>query len=91
MRTIKELLELMLEHQDLFHKGLCNWVYQLNYKKLITNKEYLELRLYIQRNRPFVFSSKEALRNYGTDYFWDWNHLEPRLKWINKHIKKQPS
>jgi hypothetical protein len=51
-RTVKELLRVMLKHQDLFDKGLCDWAYKLYSNGLITAKEYSNLLTYIVNNEP---------------------------------------
>ena len=39
MRTIKQLLEVMLEHQELFITGLCHWNSLLYNNDIITFSE----------------------------------------------------
>lgn len=88
MRTIKELLELMLKNQAWFKFGLCHWARNLYYVNLITFKENQLLEDYIRDNRPSIFSSLEAFKYTASGYFWKMGRIEPRIKWINKHIKK---
>jgi hypothetical protein len=89
VRTIKELLELMLQHQDKFENGLCHWVYKLELYYLITADEYGLLIKYIKNNRPSLFSSLDAFKQwfYLEAFYWEDGKIEPRLEWINKHIK----
>jgi hypothetical protein len=89
MRTIKELLEIMLDNKDLFKYGLCSWVGLLYSYNRISNKEYLTLMEYIENNRPFMLSSIstmcEIIKHSG--YYWKEGDIKPRIKWIQKHIK----
>jgi len=82
MRTIKELLQLMLDHQELFDDGLCEWAIQLYNKGLITQKEYLNLIYYIEDNPP--------TEQYSSFYYWLPEYLQPRLEWIKEHIELNP-
>ncbi len=81
-RPIKELLELMLEHQNLFENSLCKWIYTLYTFNIISIGEHIDLEKYIEKNRPFL----TYLR--FNSYYWPIGQIEPRIKWINKHIKK---
>jgi hypothetical protein len=89
MRTIKELLEVMLENKDLFNKGLCYWADKLYYRNIITASERSKLKNYIDENRPFMLSSIstmcEIIKHSG--YYWKEGDIKPRIKWIQKHIK----
>jgi len=87
MRNVKELLELMLENKTLFSSGLCNWAHNLYYYNKITLNEYNLLDRYIASNRPKWYSSIDACKHKDNLYFWEPKNIEPRLKWINKHIK----
>jgi len=87
-RTIKELLELMLEHKKHFKDGLCNWIAQLNNEHIITTDEYWLLKKYINKNRPIYKRYNPYMlfnNNYG--YYWIENFITPRISWIKKHIK----
>ena len=79
LRNTKELLELMLEHQELFHAGLCNWALYLYDDDLITRAEYRLLRQYIKENKP---------ENAGLTYYWEKGKIAPRIEWINQQIEK---
>jgi hypothetical protein len=87
-RTIKELLQLMLDEQDLFGSGLCNWVDNIFYKSKMSFGEKEILTDYIKNNRPSMFSSIDALKCANTNFYWKMNNIKPRIKWINKHIQK---
>jgi len=81
-RTIKELLELMLEHQHLFSAGLCLWNTSMHVRGLTNWDEYLILKKYINNHSPFlnIFNS--------SPYYWKSGDINPRIKWIKKHIKQ---
>lgn len=83
IRTIKELLEVMLNNKQIFTHGLCAWAFNLFFKDIISLEELYVLKSYIKSNRPFNFNSL-----VGEAYFWKSGKLEPRIKWLNKHIKK---
>jgi hypothetical protein len=88
MRTIKELLELMLENKGLFTHGLCKWILLLYFNDEISRKEYLTLMNYIENNRPSILSSLNCfLSQASSAYYWKEGDIKPRIKWIQKHIK----
>jgi hypothetical protein len=91
MRTTKELLELMLEHQDKFYLGLCIWVNNLKLFDTISFDEWHELENYIRNNKPSRFSSwycfKESFSS-SLVFYWEPSNIKPRIKWIKQHIKK---
>lgn len=83
MRTIKELLELMLHNKRLFFTGLCNWASNIN----MSYDEYQLLKDYIKKNRPSMFSSFDAFINCKNKFYWEQGNITPRIEWIKKHIK----
>lgn len=90
MRTIKELLELMLKYKTLFSDGLCLWTYRLCEHNIISPKEYESLRKYIKYNPPDYFSWTNFVKSHnkrGTYYFPS-SEIKPRIYWIKKHIKR---
>lgn len=91
MRSIKELLELMLQHQNLFQEGLCSWALTLKIKDIITRQEYDTLHSYISHNRPDYFSWTNFINSYGSKncgYYFPWGKIKPRIYWIKTHIKR---
>jgi hypothetical protein len=81
-RPIKELLQVMLDNQGNFSFGLCHWCERLFWNEKITLPERNTLRTYIKNNRPWI-------SYFGVSaYYWSPFKIEPRIKWINKHIKK---
>ncbi len=86
MRTIKELLQVMLDNQP-YTAGLCHWISRLAQLDIITTEEFWELSYYIRLNRPSRYSSLKAYKNRHKSYYWPQYDLEPRIKWIKKHIK----
>jgi hypothetical protein len=87
MRSIKELLELMLKNEQGFFSGLCSWVNYLYSSKIINLEEKLLLIRYIENNRPSKWSSFSAFKYRNTHFYWEWKNIKPRIKWIKKHIK----
>ena len=87
MKTIKELLELMLENQQYFKKGLCVWVEKMYLEDIFTPFEYRKLQNYIDSNKPTFFESPfYSFGGFGS-YYWKKGNIKPRLKWIKKYIK----
>lgn len=87
MRTIKELLQIMLDRQDLFSAGLCNWVNRMYYCDIITYEERIALHGYIRENRPSKYSSINSFIHRNFLYYWSYDDISPRIKWIKEHIK----
>lgn len=90
MRSIKELLELMLENKKLFERGLCRWSSNLLNDNIMSDDEYISLRQYINRNHPkndFIDKVFRVCRKNDL-YYWTAGLLYPRVRWIKEHIKK---
>ena len=89
MRTIKELLQLMLDNQEHFVSGLCSWAFYLCRHGKINNLELMLLDRYIKTNKPSKWSSFDAFSNSlkKSDWYWKYGNIKPRVEWINKHIK----
>ncbi len=93
-RSIKRLLVLLkeeFEHGD--HPGLCSAVNEL-YDDFpgvtsINSKERDILQEYIHDNAPWNKNTwwDKLLFNDLTGYFWQQWYKEPRIKWLDKHIK----
>ena len=79
MRTIKELLQLMLDNKELFNTGLCNWNGML---PNTTPDEFYLVKDYILSNKPFTFYRIFI----NPRYFWKPGDIKPRIKWLEKHI-----
>jgi hypothetical protein len=83
-RSIKELLQLMLDNQDLFSTSLCYWVTNLCHKK-ISYFEYQLLSNYIHKNAPF----SHKINIFKTSpFYWKKEDIAPRILWLKKHISK---
>ena len=88
-RSIKELLQLMLDNQHCFDEGLCKWVSNLYHFEIITLTESFMLFNYIRYNRPSMFSSFEGFKwRFSRRYYWKPDNIVPRIKWLLYHIKK---
>ncbi len=94
MRSIKELLELMLDNKDFFRSGLCQWNNSLYARDIITLDERKILSNYIVSNRPPFYDSVNmfyhTIRRHDPTgyYYWKDGEIKPRIKWIKKHIAK---
>ena len=100
MRSTKELLEVMKEHVWMFNplftvsppRGLCTLAVKLYLKNIITIKEFIHIEDYIRENKPSVLSDWDSLihriTNPFSEYYWKEGEIEPRIKWIEKHIEK---
>jgi hypothetical protein len=83
-RSIKELLQLMLDNQDLFYDGLCFWAANLMFGK-ISKEEYYLLNIYIKKNAPF----SHKINIFKTSpFYWKSGDIAPRILWLKKHISK---
>ena len=90
-RGIKELLTLLKDEVETAHEfdGLCSSLFQL----FISNKEIHDLKVFIRENRPFTLISYDPLGGIYLftkgSYWWKRGDKAPRLKWLDKMIKKQ--
>ena len=82
-RSINELLWLMLYHHEHFRSGLCVWTDRMHWYDHITWEEQRKLRRYIEENRP-----KNIYWLIKDNYYWEFGDINPRIKWIKKHIKR---
>jgi hypothetical protein len=88
-RSIKELLQLMLDNQHCFDEGLCKWASKLYPVRIITLTEFFILLNYIRDNRPSMFSSFEGFKwSFSRRYYWKPGNIVQRIKWLQYHIKK---
>jgi hypothetical protein len=80
-RTIKELLELVLENIGMMRLGICSVVWDLYNDDVITLDEYNDLNDYIDDNRGSHYYRLERC------YFWKPGLKRPRIAWLKKQIK----
>lgn len=78
-RSIRELLEMMLENKELFCYGLCQWANAMWRNGFIQYHEKVTLQEYLEEELP-------ALK-YGHLYCWPPCVIEPRIEWIKEHIE----
>lgn len=91
MRTVKELLELMLANKKHFRSGLCIWSKFLCCgEDIISDKEHTLLYEYIKNNPPKndIIDKIYNIKNDSSMYYWTFDKLYPRVRWIKQHIKK---
>jgi hypothetical protein len=86
MRTIKELLKVMLDNPQYFRSGLCGWKTNLQSANLISADEWFLLEDYIRNHRPNPYLSIKAFKSRKTAYYWPIGDIKPRIKWLKKHI-----
>ena len=64
--------------------GLCS----LNSSSSFDKSEYRLTKAYIGLNRPWITYYRFVLRPPDSWFWWDQGNLEPRIKWLKKHINK---
>jgi len=91
-RTIKELLQVMLDNKQLFSRGLCEWNNKLWEQSFITINEYYLLNQYIKDNKPSINEWSISMLLYSPGkfsiFYWKCGALYPRVQWLKKHIRK---
>lgn len=88
------LLEVLKENENAFTTGLCSWIFQLHYTKVISSADLELLMTYVINNGPISTHRLlcfVGLRQESRNFYWKRGDIEPRLKWIDKHIKKNSS
>lgn len=71
----------MLDNQELFSTGLCNWCFKLYTKNIITRDEYHIIDKYIDKHPT------KRYRTTNSNYYWEVDNINFRIKWLKKHIK----
>ena len=79
MRTIKKLLQLMLDNKIKFESGLCRLSANLHGRSIINENEWFLINKYINENRPI---------NYDLPFYWKKGDVAPRIEWLKEHINK---
>lgn len=91
-RRIREVLEIVLKNLEdnkfKFNSGLCSFVGDLNDENIISAQEYFYIRIYIQKNRPNIYSSLSAFLHRNHSFYWKRGVKKYRIKWLKKHIQK---
>ena len=77
-RTIKELLQLMLDNQDYFIAGLCGLIFNVYSEGIISEKEYEIIKSYLNEKKPI---------NAGRFWFTR-GEIQPRIEWLEQQIDK---
>ena len=98
MKTIKELLIIVRDNiqQDiLFTDGICLETYRLHAENIIDYDEYYLLVEFLNNNTPLtknVIIDRILELNFtkplDATYWWKYGDKKPRIKWLNKHIKR---
>ena len=87
VRGIKELLVLMLDHQEFFATGLCWWAYKLFKVGLITEQEHDCIQRLISKDEIRYINRSNSGLYYGSLFYWPMGDIEPRIEWINEKLK----
>lgn len=88
-RSLKELLEIILDNQKYFSTGLCVWISDLTFNNIINKKEKTLILTYLRPYLPkykYPFTYKNYLSN-DLVFSWKPGNIKPRINFINKHIK----
>jgi hypothetical protein len=91
MRTKKELIEICIENlneKTLEDSGLCNYPLVLYSLHLISFQETLILQDLIKSNTPFFYKLGFIVISPYCPYWWERGKVKPRLKFLNKLLKK---
>jgi len=78
---VKRVLTLLLDNQDLFSTGICDWVISLGKNNIITEDESIFIFVYLKNNIP-------NSRNHISGFWWNMGEIEPRIEWIQSQLKK---
>lgn len=63
------------------YDGLCSVVQMLESQKIVTTHDEQLIIQYLYANKPFTSHFRKL-------YFWKPYEIEPRRKWLEKHIKR---
>ena len=83
MRTTKELLQILLNNERLFTRGLCKLTLDLLVREVITENEYQYIKEYLYSSNVITLR-----KLFGRSYFWKNGEWKPREKWLKSKIKK---
>lgn len=78
----ENLLEVILDNQHLFVRGLCKWLLVMQIMEIITNEEYdylddlLEEEYKIQNVSPLAF-------------IWPSGEISYRIEWLKSKLEKK--
>ena len=64
--------------------GLCGIIYHLFRENKISFEDYKLLKMYVNKHIPIT----SIPRLLYTGYYWKPYEVKPRIKWLEKHIKK---
>jgi hypothetical protein len=78
---VEKVLKLLLDNQDLFSTGICDWVISLGKNNIITEDESIFIFVYLKNNIP-------NSRNLFSGFWWNMGEIEPRIEWIQAQLKK---
>ena len=93
-RTLKELLQVMIDNErcyiDSQCNGLCWYICVLNLHGVMSIDEHFLLKEYIETHRPEILTRHYSLWCHNSLFYWPKKKWAPRLKWLRTQIKKLP-
>ena len=93
MRTIKELLEIMLAYYEKPENGttfgLCKVVNSLRSDEVITQEEEDIITYYMGNNKPVTsfYTWENEVTNEDYKFWYQVGVKPPRIEWLNEHIE----
>jgi len=88
-RSIKELLQILLDNMNLLTSGLCSLAPRLNAIGKLTDEEVMTLWRYIEEHQPYNLYYILSKFSDSTEYifYWEKGKKKPRINWLKKQIK----
>ncbi len=75
-KEIKILLQIMLDNIHMLETGLCRLNIKLTELNIITKKECLIIKYYLEKQIQ-----------HSSFFWWKLREIEPRVNWLKEHIK----
>ena len=98
MRTLKELIPLLIKKIEKGENfGLCDANSELAHNRKITGDEFDLLRELIEKAKPHWWQLRYycyqgvfhcRLNTIYSPFYWQREKISPRVKWLNKQLKK---
>ena len=84
MKSKKELFKIMLvESYFCRFQGLCGLAFYMHGRDELTTPELYVVLNYIEEHRPLNFRTLS-----DTPYYWHPDRLNPRRRWLKRHIRR---
>ena len=85
-RTIKELLQVLLDNEDYFTSGLCALKARLVTRGIINHDEEIDIRIFLNKNLPKKKYSQ--WKNGPLLFSFQSGEWPPRKEWLEQEINK---